>query len=374
MRLTISREARDLMEQRKQILRDLWAGKPLEHIPVDIRYEAEPIGTTRAVFLDGDLQLESAMRGVQATLDRLQWTDAIPAMRPDVGCSCIASAFGAEYYWANESSTPGVKEPLIEDIEDGIDFLPDPQVTDGWLGEGLQRIARFAEAGEGIVPISLLDTAGGVNVAADLLGPTALMEAFYLAPETLHQLLEKIQQFELKLLEASVRAAGGEQNITTTDFVDLWFPEGRKGHISDDMCAMYGPAIYDEFSAPYHIMVYERYGCGGLHNCGPNPCAERYVAQRFSPRCLDLAYTYSKDDLPMLKQAVKQKAFLYLYWDGKTDPVEWYRGVVEIMDGEVLVLPSFSFSPGTVDPEEIYRKLREISREQAARMKWGFLE
>ena len=124
MKLSISNEAKDLIAQRKQVMRDLWNGKPVDAIPVDIRYEADRIGTVRAVTMDGDKQLEMAMRNVQTTLDRLHLTDAIPAMRPDVGCSCIASAFGAEYYWgANEDSTPGIKDCLIPDIEDGIDML-----------------------------------------------------------------------------------------------------------------------------------------------------------------------------------------------------------------------------------------------------------
>lgn len=96
------------------------------------------------------------------------------------------------------------------------------------------------------------------------------------------------------------------------------------------------------------------------------------MAQEFSPRCIDLAYAYSKDDLPFLKQAFRQKAFIYLYWDGVADPVEWYRQVVDIMAGEVLILPSFSFSPKEVDAEDLYRKLHAISREQAAQMKWGY--
>lgn len=237
MKLKISNEAKDLIAQRKQVMRDLWAGKPVDAIPVDIRYEADRIGTVRAVTVDGDKQLEMAMRNAQETLERLHLTDAIPAMRPDVGCSCIASAFGAEYYWgANEDSTPGVKNYLIPDIEDGIDMLPDPEVTDGWLGEGMKRIARFAEAGEGIIPISLLDTAGGVNVAADLLSTTGLMEAFYIAPEEVKALLHKIQTFLLKVVDASVEAAGGEEYIRP---LILWICGSRRGGkgISVMICA-----------------------------------------------------------------------------------------------------------------------------------------
>lgn len=373
MKLNIGPAVRDELEQRKQVLRDLWSGKPLSRVPVEMRFVPPKAYTTRQIVQDGDKQLETELTRVQEDLRYLKFTDTIPSMRPDVGCSCIASAFGAEYYWGEtEAATPGIKQHLLRDVETEVEALQEPPVTAGWLGEGLDRIRRFAEAGDGVIPIALLDTAGGVNVAADLLGTTVLMESFYTAPESVTLLLEKIQRFYLKVLEQSVKAAGGEQHITTTDFVDFWFPEGHKGHISDDMCAMFGPAIYQEFSAPFHEMVYRQYGCGGLHNCGPNPCAAEYVAGKYSPRCMDLADTYSHGDLPNLKKAFRRKAFIYLYWDGVSEPVQWYRDIVELMDGEVLVVPSFTFSSGDIDPEPMYRRLSAVATEQAARMKWGF--
>jgi hypothetical protein len=238
-----------------------------------------------------------------------------------------------------------------------------------WLRDGFARIKRFAEAGEGIIPVSLLDAAGGVNVAADLLGMTCLMESFYIHPEGLHRLLGIIQQVYLEVIEQGIKAAGGEQHITTTDFVDFWFPEGRKGHVSDDVSANISPQLYNEFCGPYHNIIFEKYGPGGLHNCGPNPCALEYVSQKQSPGCIDLSYTYSKNDLPRLKKALGGKAFVYFTWPGDEDPVQWFRHIIEESAPDLLVVPVFYFkNPDAA--RETYPKLHKIAGEYAKQMNW----
>ena len=154
--------------------------------------------------------------------------------------------------------------------------------------------------------------AGGLNVAADLLGCNQLYEAMYENPDALECLLDKIQQLFLATIAAQIAAAGGEEFIATTDFPDYWFPEGRKGHVSDDISANISPAMYDRFSRPFHDVVFQQYGGGGLHNCGPNPCLAGYLSHRPAPRALDLNYDYSKHDLPSIKQVCRKKGVVYL--------------------------------------------------------------
>jgi uroporphyrinogen-III decarboxylase len=296
-------------------------------------------------------------------------------MRPDVGCSCLASAFGAEYFWGDDpNQTPGIKRKILslDGLADQVASLPipDPQ-RDGWLPEGLQRIHRFAEAGEGIIPVSLLDAAGGVNVAADLLGMTELMLAFYDHPEALHLLLDKIQRLYAAAIRAGIAAAGGEANITTTDYEDVWYPEGWKGHVSDDISAGFGPSVYAEFSAPYHARIFKEFGAGGLHNCGPNPCHAAYVAHPVSPRSLDLSDQYSHADLKKFKKSLRRKAFIYLFYCGGKTPVAWYRDIMELMAPDVMVVPVFQVEPQE-QPEALCRDLRPIAVEYARRMDWGW--
>lgn len=373
MRFEASNWMRDELVRRKDLYRRLWSGQPLDHIPLDIRVWTQSEYSIQEIFKDADKQLESALECALATWKTLPSTDAIPALRPDVGCSCLASAFGAEYHWADEpNQTPGVKEKVITDLETQTDSLdvPDPH-NDGWLPEGLRRIKMFAEAGQGILPVSLLDAAGGLNVAADLMGMTELLMALYMAPDAVHKLLGKIQDLYAATIRAGIQAAGGEQNITTTDFPDTWFPEGCKGHVSDDICASFGPDMYAEFSAPYHARIFSEFGAGGLHNCGPNPCHAAYVAHEFSPRCLDLSDTYSHNDLPKFKESLRKKAFIYLTWTGLKEPVEWYREIMELMAPEVVVVPVFVFGQNH-NPAALLEKLIAVSEEYAKRMDWGW--
>jgi len=364
------------LARRKALYRDLFAGRSLERLPVDVRVTVPSPHPVQEQFRDGEKQLAVALANALATWEHAPSSDWIPAMRPDVGCSCLASAFGAKYFWGDDpDQTPGIKDKILtlNGLAEQVSALPSPDPDrDGWLPEGLRRISRFAEAGEGIIPVSLLDAAGGVNVAADLLGMTDLMMAFYDQPEALHALLDKIQTLYAATIRAGIQAAGGEENITTTDYEDVWYPEGWKGHVSDDISAGFGPAIYAEFSAPYHARIFKEFGAGGLHNCGPNPCHAAYVAHPFSPRSLDLSDAYSHSDLPKFKQSLRHKAFVYLFYSGGQSPVDWYREIMELMAPDVIVIPVFNLIPRD-QPDELCRDLRPIASEYAKRMDWGWL-
>jgi len=375
MSIAVSSWMLDELARRKELYRRLFAGNPLDRLPVDVRVTLPSAATVQEQFCHGDVQLEAALANALATWEYAPSSDGIPAMRPDVGCSCLASAFGATYYWGDDvNQTPGVKDKILDldRLPEQVAALPIPDPTrDGWLPEGLRRIRQFAEAGEGIIPVSLLDAAGGVNVAADLLGMTELMVAFYEHPEALHQLLDNIQTLYAATIRAGIEAAGGEEHITTTDFEDVWYPEGWKGHVSDDISAGFSPEIYAEFSAPYHAQIFAEFGAGGLHNCGPNPCHAAYVSHPLSPRSLDLSDQYSHHDLPKFKESLRGKAFIYLFYCGGIPPVDWYRELMELLAPDVIVVPVFQLSPQD-QPEELLQQLRPIAIEYAQRMNWGW--
>jgi hypothetical protein len=294
-------------------------------------------------------------------------------MRPDVGCSCLATAFGARLYWGDDpSQTCGVREPLLRDVEEAHRLaVPPPDA--GQLGEGTARVRRFAEAGEGLVSVSLLDMAGGLNVAADLLGSEGMYLAMYENPGALAALLDKIQELFLAAIALQLEAAGGEEQVTTLDFPDLWFPEGRKGHVSDDISANISPEFYRRFSLPYHDRVLARYGGGGLHNCGPNPCLAQYLEHTPAPRSLDLSLRYSRVDLPAIKRVCRRRALVYLgeFPARPEEAIETFRQIMETMAPEVVVIPVLAVRPED-RPAEVYRAMRVIAEEYARRMDWGW--
>ena len=364
----------DEIERRKQLIRDLWAGRPVDHVPVHITVEnPAPKYSIREQFLDADKQWEEALTVAGLTWRQVPGGDLVPAIRPDVGCSCLATAFGAELFWGNDpNQTCGVKVPPIKDVQEAYD-LPVPAADAGQLAEGIRRVGRFAEAGEGLVSVSLLDMAGGLNVACDLLGGDAMYAAMYEQPEALECLLAKIQQLFLATIARQIEAAGGQGRITNTDFPEYWFPEGRKGHVSDDVSANISPAMYRRFSLPYHDVVFQKYGGGGLHNCGPNPCLEGYLSHQPAPRSIDLAYGYSKGDLGEIKRVCRKRAIIYLgeFPSQPAEAVKTFRDIMELMAPDVVVIPHLLL-PVDGNPAEVYHQMREISEQYASRMDWGW--
>ena len=365
---------RDEIERRKQLIRDLWAGKPIDHVPVLMNVaNPAPRYSIREQFQDGDKQLQEALTAAGITWREIPGSDTVPAMRPDVGCSCLATAFGAELYWGDDpNQTCGVREPVLKDVEEAYG-LSVPPPDSGQLGEGTERIGRFAAAGEDLVSVSLLDMAGGLNVACDLLGGENMYLAMNDNPRALLCLLDKIQQLFLETVELQIRAAGGQQRITTTDFPDLWFPEDRKGHVSDDISAAISPEQYRRFSLPFHDRIFARYGGGGLHNCGPNPCLAEYLQHAPAPRAIDLSYRYSKTDLPAIKQVCRKRALVYMgeFPAPPREALDSFRAIMEFMTPDVMVIPWFTVQ---IDdrPAELYRAMREIAEEYAQRMDWGW--
>ena len=115
----------DEIERRKQLTRDLWEGLPVDHIPVYITVEnPQPKYTIREQFQDADKQLEEALTVVDLTWKHLPQGDLVPAMRPDVGCSPLATAFGAELFWGDDpNQTCGVKVPPLAGVEQAMELM-----------------------------------------------------------------------------------------------------------------------------------------------------------------------------------------------------------------------------------------------------------
>ena len=364
----------DEVGRRRQLQRDLWAGKRLDHVPFFLTVsEPAPRYTTRELLQDGEKQRRNAFAAALLSYRSVPGGDWVPAVRPDVGCSCLATAFGAELYWGeNPEQTCGVREPVITDLS-SIDRLEVPPADAGVLGDGTRRVRRFAETGRGLVAVSLLDMAGGPNVALDLLGAERLYTAMVEEGEALELLLDRIQSLFLSAIKVQITAAGGEDFIATTDFPDTWFPEGRKGHLSDDVSANIAPALYRRFSIPFHDRVFRRYGGGGLHNCGPNPCLEEYLRHSPAPRSVDLSHRFSAGDLPRIKRVFRRRAFVYLgdFNVPARDLPGLYRGLARAMAPEVIVVAQFGVTTRD-DPRELHRRLLEVSREYAAAVDWGW--
>ncbi len=368
----ISPAMMDEIEKRKEDIRRLWKYKKIDHIPVMLQVRDNPWGyTTQDHFMDGDKQFDLEYEQVKLSLE-LMPDDYIPTMRPDVGCIVIESALGAEVVYGDDpEQTNTIKGPILSSIDEVYD-LKKPDITkDGLVPDGIGRIKKFVERTDGQVYVSCLDMGGGMNVAFTLLGGVNALTAMYEAPEALQYLSNFITEVFMEIAEASIEAAGGIEHVTCSDFPFIWQPEGHKGHVSDDISAQYSPEFFNIFSKPYNNKVYQKWGGGMMHNCGPNPCVSEYLAHDPPIHAVDLAWDWSKNDLQAFKEHFRQKGVIYFYFETGTwqENLADYRHVMETLAPDVAAVPCVWLTPEH-DVADIYWKFREVSDEYAKRMDW----
>jgi hypothetical protein len=118
--------------------------------------------------------------------------------------------------------------------------------------------------------------------------------------------------------------------------------------------------------------VVKKYGGGLLHNCGPNPCAMEYLRHDPPLKGVNLSYTYSKNDLKLLKTHLKRKGVIYFLFDNETpeEALTGYERAMEILTPDVIALPIVFVRDESTDIPKLYDRFRRILNEHARRM-WG---
>lgn len=359
------------IERRKQAIRDVWKYKKVDHIPVMLSVNSNPYGyTMHDELFSKEKQLQLRLASIKRTLE-LAPDDYIPTMFANVGCVAMENAYGMNMYFGNSADqAPSVKGPLLDSIENVYGLKHIDPYKDGILPEFLERIRYFAEQTNFMIPVTCLDMNGPMAIAMDILGSGTFLLGMYTNPEEIKYLLNFIVDDIISVTDACIYAAGGIENLTCTDFVWEWFPEGRKGHVSDDVCAMYSPQMFKEFAIPVNNRIFGKYGPGMLHNCGPNPCMEYYLKHNPEIGGADLNFQYSRDDLPKFKKAFSRKGILYLGmgFSSEEQVITDYQYIIESLAPEVIailsvVIDESYIQTGLCDVKRLYEKLRLMSED-----------
>ncbi len=96
---------------------------------------------------------------------------------------------------------------------------------------------------------------------------------------------------------------------------------------------MYTPKFFKKFAIPADNKIYNKYGGGLLHNCGPHPAVECYL--RNNPKVYGLtciAWDLDKRTLEKIKVLFDYKAILYVelrITESIERTVEEYKRVVD---------------------------------------------
>lgn len=357
------------IEKRKQLIRDVWNYRKVDHIPIMMSLDYNPWGyTMHDELYNHDIQFTMRMYACEQSLKLLP-DDYIPSAFVNVGCVGVSSAFGSEIYKGDSKwQTPGIKGTVLDSIED-VEKLDVPDMRSlGFSKYYLERLKYFWERTEGCVYLSGMDTNGPMGVAMDLLGSSNLFYAMIDDPEKVRTLLRTISKAILQEIEASIEITGDVNVFTSTDFFYCWCPEGKKGHSSSDLCAGYSPELFSAFDIFANNMIYEKYGGGLLHNCGPNPCLQAYLNHTPDISGVNLAYNYSKDDLSEIKKVLRGKIVYFFFEEELLGAIEHYRKVMEELAPDVIAIPILSVTDANIDAIEIYNQFRQISTEYAHRV------
>jgi hypothetical protein len=140
---------------------------------------------------------------------------------------------------------------------------------------------------------------------------------------------------------------------------------------------MYKPEFFKEFSIPVNNRVFERYGPGTLHNCGPNPCLNYYLEHTPRISGVDLDFKCSRKDLPKFREPFKGRGVIYLFLEYASydQVIADYGYIIESLAPDVIAIPSISIpeervNAGECDVRRLYEDLFRMSTDYA-RLIWG---
>ncbi len=365
----------DKVEKAKQRLRDVWAYRHVDHVPVFIRISDKLGHSRREILEDGELQYQVSKHNLERSLRTLP-DDYVPYARVWLGYMTIATTFGLPVHWGDDpDQSPGVEHALINDLEMVYSLAKPNARTDGLMPENLRLLRMFAGRFPRWVYLTGFDLGGPLNCCRDLVETELLYTAMLEQPDAVHYLLDLLTDLQIECCEATIEAAGGLERLTCIDMAQIWAPEGHKGFVSDDVCATVSPSMFETFSKPYNNRIFARWPGGLLHNCGPHPPAERYLRHSPPINGINCSYRYTRDDLPKLGKAFAGRGVVQAMFDnGETaqEMLDGFRHLMDTLAPDTIGLPMPIVDDTWSDAEitELYREMREIGKEYAANMRW----
>jgi len=221
----------------------------------------------RAMCADGKTAVESAIDNMQYQLDTFPDCDYLPVFDfAYLGQGILASMYGAVQYVV-DNQPPFTEGRLFGDIYETEKLSNDfePESTE-WGRKLKEHVERFIDATGGQIPVGAPDYQSPYGTATKLMPNEELMMAMYDEPELTRQFLERITDGIIKLSDAMRRWAGAD-NYACNRSNPI---PGKCGAILwDDYISVITPKLHTEICAPCNKRIFETFGQGHLHTCGP---------------------------------------------------------------------------------------------------------
>jgi len=363
------------IELRKERIRRAWSYRSVDHIPIGFFIDDLSVYSLKELCQDGQLQFEMNFKNIDRLL-RVIPDDYIPVARVWPGYMTIATMFGIEIHWSDDpNQSPGVTQHIIENIKDIYKLKMPNAREDGLMPFNLRWLRYFREKFPEQVHLTGIDLGGALNTAKDLFSTNLLYTAFYDSPVEYHHFLKMATELQIRCYEEIIEAVGDLNRLTCIDFDPFWAPEGRKGFVSDDVCATISPELFKEFSMYHNNAIFQRWRGGRIHNCGPNPSINLYLHHDPEINGLNCSYRYTKGDMLDIKEAFRGKGIVEFMFDNGESSDEILRAFEEIANvlaPDVVGIPFVWLNETWTDEEitHLYFSLRKIAEEYSRSMDW----
>ncbi|MCL2518943.1 MAG: hypothetical protein FWF15_10315 [Oscillospiraceae bacterium] len=267
-RYTLKIDRERIAEARERVTR-YYSKQKVDRLP--FMYHASvgdiPNYNQREILEDTDKLIEQNIARINAQTEAFADTDFLPYLDlAFLGQGFIPSMFGAEQYTV-EYAPPFIKGRLMKNIYE-LDKIPtriNPE-TDGW-GPNMKDICeKFLDATNCEIPVAVSDHQSPYGIATKIIENEELMMAMYDEPELVHKLFDIVTTGIEDTIDAMLKWFGKENVVTN---VSVPVPEQNGLIIWDDYISVITPELHMEFCQPYNRRLYDKYGRGHLHTCGP---------------------------------------------------------------------------------------------------------
>jgi len=248
-----------LVEENKRRIEKTWNFEVSDRVPVIIGlggpYYAKLFGYTfREYYGNLKIMLDAQIKGIKWRVNWLKDDFSSISVGLDIGAIAEGIVFNCEIKMPDKENpwrSPWIV-PRIKTLED-IDNLeiPDPHEHEG-IKEYYRKLEDFrklARKNYGEIPVG-----GGlgihppVSAAGSLLGPERLYTWLLKYPEEMHKLFRKLEEAFKVLREYYYEVTGAER--------------GYLG-LSDDHSGYLNRKMYERFTMPYNLRLYEIFGARG---------------------------------------------------------------------------------------------------------------
>lgn len=267
---------RDRVAEARDLRRRWYNGEKVERSPYVYYVPSEGckagfLGNTKYDYADmcadADKAIEGQLMALQHQFDGCIDCDFLPTFQLYyMGEATLAAMFGAEQLVVKDNP-PYTKGRVMNTIYDLVSLPKKPDIEGSEWGMKLkEHMLRMADATNGEIPMMAVDYQSPYGTATKLIKNEELMLAMYDEPEMVHEFFNIVTNGIIELIETIIGWVGKDlfcvnntNPIAGDCGIGIW----------DDYISVLTPELHTEFCAPYNNRLFEKFGKGHLHTCGP---------------------------------------------------------------------------------------------------------